>query len=165
MKKATTLMICALALTGCYAETPNDRAVEGFSRAAQSFTDTGARLRAENVIKVKDGDTIQIDARWNPYPGLKWSVRVLGIDTPEKGRLAKCEREKELSKRAQALSEKLVRESGDTVSLENVSHDKYGGRLLADVRLSDGRSLADELIRSGLAKRYNGAGPKPNWCF
>lgn len=118
----------------------------------------------ETVAYVKDGDTFEIAAHWSPYD-LKWSVRVLGIDTPEKGYLAKCQREKDLSLRAKALATKLIEESGNMVTLRNVKHDKYGGRIDADVILVDGSSLADHLLEAGLAKRYNGGGPKPNWCY
>ena len=117
----------------------------------------------ETVVKVIDGDTFSIAADWSPY-GLEWRVRILGIDTPEKGRLAKCAREKELSKQATALVDSLLTRD-HRVYLTNVKHDKYGGRINADVRLMDGRSIADILIAAKLAKRYNGNGPKPSWCY
>lgn len=117
----------------------------------------------ETVVRVIDGDTLSIAGEWSPY-NLHWTVRILGIDTPEKGRLAKCEREKLLSKEASALVASLL--SRDRrVFLSQVKHDKYGGRINAVVYLMDGRSIADILIAAKLAKRYNGNGPKPSWCY
>ncbi len=119
---------------------------------------------SETVTRVHDGDTFFISASWNPYPNLEWSIRVLGIDTPEKGYLAKCQRERDLSEQATALTTRLIAESGNHVTLTHVQHDKYGGRFDANVMLSNGKSLADELLASKLARPYNGNGPKPNWC-
>lgn len=115
------------------------------------------------VIRVIDGDTFIFDAPWDPF-GLEWKIRIRGIDTPEKGYLAKCEREKELAARAKALAEEQITQSGGLVILTSVKHDKYGGRYDADVRLLDGTSLADSLLTARLAKLYNGGGPRPNWC-
>lgn len=128
------------------------------------ITTVASRRHFETVRDVKDGDTIGIMANWSPY-GLEWSVRVRGIDTPEKGHLAKCMRERELSRQATVLTTKLIAESKGKIVLSDVEHDKYGGRILADVYLQNGKSLATELINSGLARRYNGSGPKPNWCY
>ncbi len=119
----------------------------------------------DEVVRVIDGDTFVIRANWNPYPDLDWKIRILGIDTPEKGKLADCQRERDLSAKAQALSESLIAQSGNRVTLTNVQHDKYGGRLNADVYLSNGTSLAQQLIANKVAKPYNGNGPKPKWCF
>ena len=132
---------------------------------AATTTPTPSPEYQETVIRVVDGDTFQISALWNPYPNLEWKVRILGIDTPEKGTLAKCSRESDLSHQAQDLTTKLIAESNGHVVLRNVNHDKYGGRLDANVYLSDGRSLGQELLNSKLARPYNGSGPKPNWCF
>lgn len=118
----------------------------------------------ETITEIVDGDTFIIAANWSPYP-LKWKVRIRGIDTPEKGYRAKCEREKELAAQATALAEQLAHETLGRVKLRNVEHDKYGGRIDADVILADGRSMGGQLIKAGLAKPYNGNGPKPSWCY
>jgi micrococcal nuclease len=124
---------------------------------------TAAGPRYETVARVIDGDTFLIAANWSPYP-LDWRIRVIGIDTPEKGYLAKCDREREKSAEATALATSLIEESLGRVRLKQVQHDKYGGRLDAEVILADGRSLGAELIKAGVARPYNGSGPKPNWC-
>lgn len=118
----------------------------------------------ESIVDIIDGDTLQIAAPWSPY-GLEWKVRVRGIDAPEKGARAKCSPEKLRAARAEKMTEQLISQSDNQVILRNVDHDKYGGRLVADVILKDGSSLSEELISAKLAKRYNGSGPRPTWCF
>lgn len=115
----------------------------------------------ETVTRVLDGDTIGIEASWNPFPNLKWVVRVNGIDTPEKGFRAKCTAERILGDQATQFMNELIHR-GDSVELRNVHHDKYGGRILADVYLN-GRAVADILIKRGLARSYHGE-KKTSWC-
>lgn len=168
------LPLCAVLLAGCnfdYAEAVDNRSAKDIDQILDVAEDAKAMVDyqrnpdgTERVKKVKDGDTLQLGAEWSPYD-LEWSVRVSGIDTPEKGTRAKCGRERDLSKQATDLTKKLVAESDNRVTLQQVKHDKYGGRLNAVVVLSDGRVLGDELLKAGLAKRYNGGGPKPNWCY
>lgn len=128
------------------------------------MTAADSRSSFETVTRLKDGDTFEIAANWSPYD-LDWSVRVLGIDTPEKGHLAKCDIERDRAARARALATRLLNESQGRVRLVRVKHDKYGGRIDAEVILANGESLGDELIAAGLARPYNGNGPKPNWCY
>lgn len=121
---------------------------------------------AETVARVIDGDTFTLSAKWSPYP-LVWQVRVLGIDTPEKGHLAKCAEEAALSKRASDFTANMIAGSGGKVLLTDVSHDKYGGRLDARVSVKVGGKSADLatlLIAGGYARPYSGEGPKPDWC-
>ena len=118
----------------------------------------------ETITRVKDADTYVIDARWSPYD-LEWAIRLNGVDAPEKGARAECSRERQLQEEGEAFVRRAFAESLDRVRLRNVKHDKWGGRLDADVILSDGRSLAKELIARGYAKPYNGNGPRPRWCY
>jgi endonuclease YncB( thermonuclease family) len=121
---------------------------------------------AETVERVIDGDTFVLAAKWSPYP-LKWQIRVLGIDTPEKGRLAKCPEEAAHSEKATALAKYLLKQAGGKVLLTNVKHDKYGGRLNANVTITiQGKKsdFADLMISGGYALPYLGEGPKPDWC-
>lgn len=120
----------------------------------------------EKVARVIDGDTFVLDAKWSPYP-LVWQVRILGIDTPEKGHLAKCPEEAEHSKKAMKHTADMLFLAGNKATLTQVSHDKYGGRLDAKVTLRiDGKpvDLGESLIAAGYARPYSGEGPKPDWC-
>jgi len=108
-----------------------------------------------------DGDTITAPLSVLPKT-MPLKVRVLGIDTPEKNYLAKCELEKELGLAATELTMGLVEEA-ESIQLKNIKWDKYGGRIDADVYI-DGVSLAETLVEAGLARPYTGQGEKPDWC-
>lgn len=153
MKTKILLLSLAISLAGCNQFPRLDGAKEATSRVPY-----------ETITRVLDGDTVAIEARWFPYPDMKWSVRMSGIDTPEKGSRAHCDRERTLAAQARATTERLVRETNGRVRLFNVHHDKYGGRFNADIIMADGRNMSEELIRAGVARRYTGQGPKPNWC-
>jgi len=111
------------------------------------------------VIKVYDGDTFTVEAY--PWPGLeaKASVRVDGVDTPEiRG---KCDAEKQKAIEARDYVRSLI--LGEVVQLENVKHGKYAGRVVAEVILDGGVSLADKIISQGLGREYHG-GKRDGWC-
>lgn len=114
------------------------------------------------VTRVLDGDTIEYKADFLPAP-LKpvLKIRVLGIDTPEKGHRAQCPEEAALAAKASALTKKAVKEA-KTIQLQLEGWDKYGGRVLGYV-LIDGKNLGDMLIAAGLARPYDG-GTKSSWC-
>jgi len=52
---------------------------------------------------------------------------------------------------------------GETVTLENVKHGKYAGRVVAEVFMDGGVSLADKIISQGLGREYHG-GAREGWC-
>ena len=86
------------------------------------------------IIKVYDGDTITIASKLPNMnePIYRFSVRLLGIDSPEiKG---KSFTEKELAIKARDALHELIFDK--MVTLQNVSTEKYG-RILADVYLDD----------------------------
>lgn len=112
------------------------------------------------VIKVYDGDTFTVEAY--PWPGLeaKASVRVNGVDTPEiRG---KCPEEKQKAIEAREFVKGLI--LGETVSLKNVKHGKYAGRVIADVKMGNGDNLAEKIISQGLGREYHG-GARESWCL
>jgi len=89
------------------------------------------------------------------------SVRILGIDTPEKGDLAKCKKERELADKATVFSRQAF-SHGKNIQFINVKGwDKYH-RILAEV-IIDGKNLGLLLIKNGLAREYNG-GKRAGWC-
>jgi endonuclease YncB( thermonuclease family) len=124
------------------------------------------------VLEVYDGDTIDISALLPP-PLDELSVRVLGIDTPEKpadsyyetGKLnrADCVAEAELALKATEHVKKLIAESGNRITLDNFSWDKYGGRINADVYIGN-LKLSDHLIEQGYAVPYDGGAKTHSWC-
>jgi len=112
------------------------------------------------ILRVVDGDTLEIKNECFPKE-LKLSIRVLGIDTPEKGSRAKCEKEAKLAEKASKFTKEFIGKN-KTATFRNIKWDKYGGRLLADVEIN-GKSLSDELIKNGLARSYDGK-KKGSWC-
>ena len=120
-------------------------------------------LYSYEVIRVLDGDTVAIKADFLPKELKKvLFVRIFGVDTPEKGRLAKCHTEESLSLRAKLFTTQEITHAKD-VKIWIKGWDKYGGRILGDV-IVDGKSLAGKLIKNGYARPYNGHGRKTNWC-
>ncbi len=114
------------------------------------------------VMRVVDGDTIQFEAPWVPDPIAKRiSVRVYGVDTPEKGHRAQCPQEALRGQQATDYTRSAIASAKDiTVMLRD--WDKYGGRVLGDIMV-DGRSLRSMLIAEGLAREYFGDA-KTSWC-
>lgn len=114
------------------------------------------------VLKVIDGDTVEIEAPYLPDPLKKvLSLRLYGIDTPEKGFRAKCAYENMRALKAKLFTEQEISHS-NVIKVEIKSWDKYGGRVLGDLIL-DGTRLTDRLISGGYGVRYYGK-TKPNWC-
>ena len=114
------------------------------------------------VIKVADGDTVVFEAPFMPAP-LKpqLSLRVLGVDTPEKGARAGCPAEAKAAEAASAFTKNLVA-NAKSIKVELKEHDKFGGRVLGDL-IVDGQRLSVLLIQNGHARPYFGE-KKASWC-
>ncbi len=114
------------------------------------------------VLKVIDGDTVKVDASADMPPELaRLSVRLLGVDTPEKGHRAKCDEERAAGRAATAFTEEMIA-GASAIVVRDPKWGKWGGRVLADLVL-DGRSLSDTLIRMGYGRAYDG-GKRGSWC-
>jgi micrococcal nuclease len=114
------------------------------------------------ITRVIDGDTVEIAVDFLPAPlPPKLSIRVMGIDTPEKAPRAQCDAEAALAKKASAFTKDAVANAKE-IDVQILKWDKYGGRALADVFL-DHQSLAQSLISAGLARPYKGDA-KQSWC-
>lgn len=114
------------------------------------------------ITRVIDGDTVAFQATWLPAP-LKpeLSIRVFGVDTPEKGFRAKCDSEAQRGAAATEFTKKIVNQS-QRRQIVLMDWDKYGGRVLGDILL-DGKSLRQMLISNGYAREYYGEA-KTSWC-
>ena len=114
------------------------------------------------VVRIIDGDTVAIDASADMPPELaNLSVRLRGVDTPEKGDRAKCATEREAGQAATAFTIAAI-EDARRILIRNPKWGKYGGRLIADLIL-DGRSLAAQIITAGHGRAYDG-GRRGGWC-
>ena len=114
------------------------------------------------ITRVIDGDTVAFQAMWLPDPLKKeLSIRVFGVDTPEKGFRAKCPSEDARGQAATAFTKAAINASVKRHVIL-MDWDKYGGRVLGDVIL-DGKSLRQQLIANGYAREYYGEA-KTSWC-
>jgi endonuclease YncB( thermonuclease family) len=125
------------------------------------------------IVEVYDGDTIKSDMSSRlPEPLHKVSVRIRGIDTPEKpaasyhetGKLsrAKCVKEAELALQAKEFVE-MMAFGFRKMKVDNFEWGKYGGRIVGDVKIG-GVDVATALINEGLAVPYDGGTKTHDWC-
>ena len=124
--------------------------------ATQMFGDYEGAIYVRNY----DGDTITFNLpNLHPIIGKKIAVRVNGIDTPEiRG---KCGKEKYDAEQAKGMVEDLLKDA-KRIDLKNLRRGKYF-RIVADV-YADGENLAEALVDSGMAVRYNGGKKNARWC-
>ena len=114
------------------------------------------------ITRVIDGDTVAFQADFLPAPLKKeLSIRVYGVDTPEKGHRAQCASEAQRGEAASAFTKQMIAASQQR-QVVLMDWDKYGGRVLGDVILN-GISLRQQLIANGFAREYYGEA-KTSWC-
>ena len=114
------------------------------------------------VVRVIDGDTVAVDVSGDLPPGLAdLTVRLRGVDTPEKGWRAKCDAEREAGQAATAFMEAALAGAGEVV-IRDPAWGKWGGPVIADL-IVNSRSLAAALIAFGHGRAYNG-GKRGGWC-
>ena len=106
------------------------------------------------VLRVIDGDTLDLFIDLGFKVGFNTRIRMIGIDTPEKwhpyGKVVKAYLKQELE--------------GNTIFLDVTKKDKYG-RYLGVVYLNknDEQSVNDKLIEINMAKAYHGASRADIW--
>lgn len=146
MKKLLIIVLCALAMMPVLAQK---------QRAGVTYDAV--------ITRVIDGDTVGFQAVFLPAP-LKpeLSIRIYGVDTPEKGFRAQCAAEDQKGQLATVFTKKSI-EHSKKHQVVIMDWDKYGGRVLGDIIL-DGQSLRMLLINKGLAREYYGEA-KRSWCI
>lgn len=102
-----------------------------------------------DIGRVIDGDSLTLVIDTGFYHSATVHVRLLGVDTPERGRDA------EKWRTAREYCRNWIIESGKIV-FECYGPDKYGGRWLGKIINSEGESLSDALISAGLGVQYDG---------
>jgi endonuclease YncB( thermonuclease family) len=113
---------------------------------------------------VYDGDTTKVvlDLGHNiplghvNNPRTWYSVRIFGVDTPEK----RSRRQKEAGLLVTDVVKKLLKEKEDDMVVHSISLGKYAGRFIGDF-LWEGGSLSGFLLENGLAKKYAGKKKEP----
>ncbi|PVY42913.1 thermonuclease family protein [Pontibacter virosus] len=112
-------------------------AVPGDNTQTSPEAETPA-VPGDRVVGVKDGDTFELLRN-----GQTITVRLLGVDTPEKNQA--------FGQRAKQFASDLA--FGKNVRLIEHNKDRYG-RTVGTIILPDGRSLNEELVREGFAWHY-----------
>lgn len=110
-----------------------------------------------HVEMVTDGDTVRVIAQ--PYPNMFYNdkVRLLALDTPEIDH-AKCDHERAAGLAAKARAEALLNDQHVTLVLSG-KRDSFG-RLLAHVRLADGRDFSEIMV----TEKYGRPELHTDWC-
>lgn len=147
MKKLLSILLLSVLATSAFSQAPKQK--------------PGVTYDAV-ITRVIDGDTVAFQANFLPDPLKKeLSIRVFGVDTPEKGFRAKCPSEAQRGEAATAFTKaQLAAATKRQVVL--MDWDKYGGRVLGDILLN-GQSLRAMLIQNGFAREYYGEA-KTSWC-
>lgn len=110
------------------------------------------------VERVVDGDTVRVSAQIWVDQLVLVSVRLRDVDAPELFR-PQCPAEKERAREAKAYVEAML--GAGEVSLSDVAHDKYGGRVVARLVTASGEDVGAALLAEGLAVATGDADP---WC-
>lgn len=112
-----------------------------------------------DVVRVHDGDTLDVRARIWLGQVVSTKIRIAGIDTPElRGR---CHRERRMAEAARAFVRSKL--SDPRITLRDIRYGKYAGRVLARVITARGEDLGEALIAAGLGRRYQGR-RRGSWC-
>jgi len=122
---------------------------------------TATEFKCVNVLRVVDGDTVILNIpNTHPILGKKIGLRISHIDTPEMRGKTQCEKDK--ARMAKALVEVAVKR-GKRFNVTELQRGKFF-RVVGTL-LIDGVSIADQLIKSGLAYKYEGGTKlKIDWC-
>lgn len=111
------------------------------------------------VLKVRDGDTVEVEALIWPSQVVRTAVRLRGIDAPELK--AACPAEREAAAAARDRLAGLV--AGGPVALTGIAGDKYFGRVLADLSAEGVPDVSRTLLDEGFVAAYRG-GARRDWC-
>jgi micrococcal nuclease len=115
------------------------------------------------IIEVIDGDTVKIEANYLPAPLPKeLKLRIIGIDTPEKGNRAKCDLERAMAKEATEFLKKFI-SSENILGISLTKWDKFGGRVLGDIITQDNQRVSQIIIDRDYGRPYHGK-KKISWC-
>ncbi|MFM9975718.1 MAG: thermonuclease family protein, partial [Beijerinckiaceae bacterium] len=111
------------------------------------------------VIRIIDGDTVEVRAHIWLDQHVTTKVRIRSIDAPE--RKARCPLEAQM---AEISRDRLVTLMGTGPAfLTDLGQDKYGGRVLGSLLTSRGEDVGAILVASGHARTYSG-GRRQGWC-
>jgi len=129
------------------------------AEAWANITSKKDTITVSEVRTIIDGDSFKVNIdHWPAIIGKSITVRIADIDTPELR--GKCQKEKDLARKAKQFSVEKLR-NAKAVELKDIKRGKYF-RIVANVYI-DGVSLGGELLKQGLAVIYSKKS-KMNWC-
>lgn len=112
------------------------------------------------ICDVYDGDTFTFLYMYGNELA-KSKIRLARIDCPEMRGKCVSDLEKQAARAVkQVVSNKILDKQ---VNIKILSHDKYGGRLVAEVYLDGTNTLSDFLLENKLAKPFDGRCRKEVW--
>jgi micrococcal nuclease len=117
------------------------------------------QLTPAQVVRVIDGDTLEMRAMIWLDQQVTTRVRLRGIDAPERD--GRCPTEARLAERASEALARLT--DGRQLFLADIGRDKYGGRVVARLLAADGTDIGDTLRATGHARAYT-RGRRDDWC-
>ena len=104
------------------------------------------------LIKVIDGDTVDLDVDLGMDVHINTRIRLAGINTPELH--SKDEAEREAAKRAKSALEGLM-VNPMVMTTQKDEKEKYG-RYLATITNGNGVNVNEYMVKLGHAKKYDG---------
>lgn len=140
-----------------------DKRVPYYGKIGDSAPQTGARASSPKGVKVTriiDGDTFKAEIEIRPGVFEEQSVRLRGIDAPEKKDRDNCLYAKNLYEQSERRLKQLA---GDRVILGNTERGYYG-RIIADVYTMDGSNIGEILLSEELVRVYKRPKYRPAWC-
>jgi len=122
----------------------------------------GSLIYLASVVDCSDGDTCRVSLPNLPIFVREQRLRFADFDTPEMN--GKCAKEKEMAKRARAMTEEYVTNGGKVfvAPKKSTRYERYDdsfGRLLVEAP-----ALKKQLIEEGLARPYNYKDGRKSWC-
>ena len=121
-----------------------------------------ATILSCSTLSAVDGDTIRCNGQNMRLIGDGVPFKT-GIDTPETGGRAKCERERMLAKVAKARLAELIQDPGLRIEDTGFRDKTSQRRPLVRIRLSDGKLAENILLAEGLAIVWRPKVKRP-WC-
>ena len=113
-------------------------------------------------LTVVDGDTVRCHGQLLRMLG-QGIPFVSGIDTPEVGSHAKCDKESKLALLAKHRLKDLLQEKGIMVVYSGYKDTTRAKRPLVDIYNSDGEEIGQKLLREGFARSWVPR-HKIDWC-
>lgn len=118
----------------------------------------GAAIPAE-LIRVIDGDTVEVRAHIWLGQSVVTRVRLQGVDAPELK--ARCDDELHKAEAARDVLRQFIIKN--KFYLTGIKQDKYGGRVVANIVNEKGEDAGQYLLEKNLVRSYDG-GRRQGWC-